>query len=412
MRTLFYQPTAGIAGDLHLAALLDLGVPLVHLESELARLNLSGQYRLEVIPSWKMGIGGTRVTVQQQDQHDHRHYSTIQRVIGEARYSPGVTDRALAMFREIAVAESRIHRIDIEKVHFHEVGAIDAIVDIVGSAIALEWLNVDHIVSAAVELGAGQVKCAHGLLPVPAPATQEILFGVPCTYGGVQGEATTPTGAAILKANVREYLPKGRFTPEKVGYGIGHKDFAIPNVLRVVLGDYEPVGSTSIDTGFAETHFKLEANIDDMTPEAFEPLMQRLFAAGASDVYHTPIVMKKSRSATCLTVLADAVHRDTLADLILNESTTIGLRILSFSKRILPREQLTVTTGLGAVQVKRVTQPDGRQRHKIEHADVIRLSTETGIDYRTLRVRLEREVDDALSSVAGAHTIHEGSSRG
>jgi pyridinium-3,5-bisthiocarboxylic acid mononucleotide nickel chelatase len=396
VRTLYYQPTAGIAGDLHLAALLDLGVPLEHLESELAKLNLSGQFRLEVTPSWKMGIGGTRVMVHQQDQHDHRHYSTIQRIISDAGYSQGVTERALVMFREIAEAESRIHRIDIEKVHFHEVGAIDAIVDIVGSAIALEWLNVDHIVSAAVELGAGQVKCAHGLLPVPAPATQEIMFGVPCTYGGVQGEATTPTGAAILKANVREYLPKGRFTPEKVGYGIGHKDFVIPNVLRVVLGDYEAVGSLSTDT-HVDTHFKLEANIDDMTPEAFEPLMQRLFAAGASDVYHTPIIMKKSRSATCLTVLADAVHRDALADLILNESTTIGLRILSFSKRILPREQLTIGTSLGPVRVKQVIQPDGRQRHKIEHEDVIRLSTESGIDYRTLRVRLDREVDDTLA---------------
>lgn len=397
MRTLFYQPSAGIAGDLHLAALLDLGVPLAYLETELAKLNLSGQFRLEVTPSWKMGIGGTRVMVHQQDQQDHRHYSTIQRIIGEAGYSHGVTERALAMFREIAEAESRIHRIDIEKVHFHEVGAIDAIVDIVGSAIALEWLNVDHIVSAAVELGAGQVKCAHGLLPVPAPATQEIMFGVPCTYGGVQGEATTPTGAAILKANVREYLPKGRFTPAKVGYGIGHKDFVIPNVLRVALGNYEAVDSAAV-----ETHFKLEANIDDMTPEAFEPLMQRLFAAGASDVYHTPIVMKKSRSATCLTVLADTAHRDTLADLILNESTTIGLRILSFSKRILPREQLTVDTSFGPVQVKRVTQPDGRLRHKIEHEDVIRLSMESGIDYRTLRARLDREVDGTLTRTLGA----------
>ena len=392
MRTLFYQPTAGIAGDLHLAALLDLGVPLEHLESELTKLNLSGQFRLEVTPSWKMGIGGTRVMVHQQDQHDHRHYSTIQRIINGAGYSQGVTERALAMFREIAEAESRIHRIDIEKVHFHEVGAIDAIIDIVGSAIALEWLNVDHIVSAAVELGAGQVKCAHGLLPVPAPATQEIMVGVPCTYGGVQGEATTPTGAAILKANVREYMPKGRFTPEKVGYGIGHKDFAIPNILRVVLGDYQAVGSTASDT-----HFKLEANIDDMTPEAFEPLMQRLFAAGASDVYYTPIVMKKSRSATYLTVLADAAHRDAVADMILNESTTIGLRVLSFSKRILPRKQLTIGTSFGPVQVKQVTQPDGRLRHKIEHEDVIRLSTESGVDYRTLRARLDREVDDALT---------------
>ena len=391
MRTLFYQPNAGIAGDLHLAALLDLGVPLAHLESELARLRVADQFRLEVSPSWKMGIGGTRVKVHQQDQQDHRHYSTIQQIIEDAGYSAEVTRRALAMFRSIAEAESRIHRIDIEKVHFHEVGAIDAIVDIVGSAIALAWLDVEYIISAPVELGAGQVRCAHGLLPVPAPATQEILFGVPCMYGGVQGEATTPTGAAILKTIVQAFEPRGRFTPSRVGYGIGHKDFAIPNVLRVALGEYTPLATPS-----SETHYKLEANIDDMTPEAFEPLMQRLFALGASDVYHTPIVMKKSRAATCLTVLADALHRDALADLILNESTTIGLRILAFDKRILPREQLSVSTSLGPVQVKRVTQPDGRQRHKIEHDDILRLVETTGTDYRSLRSRLEREVDDRL----------------
>lgn len=393
MRTLFYQPAAGIAGDLHLAALIDLGVPLEHITAGLDRLGIKGQYSIEARPASKMGIGGTQVHVRYLDQTDHRHYSTIETMIRAAGYPPAISSRALAIFRLIAEAEAKIHRTTVEAVHFHEVGAIDALVDVVGGAIALDWLNVEHLVSNAVEVGSGQVRCAHGLLPVPAPATQEILAGVPCTYGGVAGEATTPTGAAILKAGIVEYLPHGIFRPERVGYGVGHKDFAIPNVLRIALGDYQPRATPAEDT-----HWKLEANIDDMTPEAFEPLLQRLFAAGASDVYHTPIVMKKSRAATCLTVLADSAHRRALGDLLLNESTTIGLREVPFSKRVLPREELHLTTSLGGVRVKQVVQPDGRRRHKVEHDDVLRLAAEHGIDYRSLREKLEREIADLIAA--------------
>jgi hypothetical protein len=393
MRTLFYQPDAGIAGDLHLAALIDLGVPLEHIRAGIDRLGIQGQYSIEARPASKLGIGGTQVHVRHLDQTDHRHYGTIVSMIQAASYPPAIATRALAIFRLIAEAEAKIHRTTVDAVHFHEVGAIDALVDIVGGAIALDWLHVEHLVSNAVEVGSGQVRCAHGLLPVPAPATQEILTGVPCTYGGVQGEATTPTGAAILRAGIVEYLPKGIFRPERVGYGVGHKDFAIPNVLRLALGDYQPRGSV-----LEETHWKLEANIDDMTPEAFEPLLQRLFTAGASDVYHTPIVMKKSRAATCLTVLADAAHRRVLGDLLLNESTTIGLREIAFNKRVLAREERSLATSYGSVRVKQVVQPDGRRRHKVEHDDVLRLAGEHGIDYRSLREKLEREIADQLAA--------------
>jgi uncharacterized protein (TIGR00299 family) protein len=391
MRTLYYQPTSGIAGDLHLAALIDLGVPLDHVRRELERLGIKGQFSIEARPASKMGIGGTQVHVRYIDQTDHRPWSTIQEMIRGAGYAEPITTRALAIFTSLAEAEARIHRTPLEEVHFHEVGAIDALVDIVGSAIALEWLCVDYLVCGPVEVGAGQVRCAHGLLPVPAPATQEILAGVPCTYGGVQGEATTPTGAAILKASIIEYLPRGVFTPERVGYGVGHKDFEIPNVLRIALGDYQKSRAAT-----DQTHFKLEANIDDMTPEAFEPLLARLFAAGANDVYHTPIIMKKSRAATCLTVLSDAAHRQVLGDLLLNESTTIGLREVPFTKRVLPRDIREVDTSLGPVRVKVVTQPDGRLRHKIEHDDVVRLAETRNLDYRSLRARLDREVVDQI----------------
>ncbi|MBM4205147.1 MAG: nickel pincer cofactor biosynthesis protein LarC [Gammaproteobacteria bacterium] len=394
MRTLYYQPTAGIAGDLHLAALIDLGVPVDHIRSELEKLGIKGQFSIEARPASKMGISGTQVHVRYIDQTDHRHWSTIEKMICGAGFPASITTRALGIFRLIAEAEARIHRMTVEEVHFHEVGAIDALVDIVGSVIALDWLNVDHLVSGPVELGAGQVRCAHGLLPVPAPATQEILAGVPCTYGGVQGEATTPTGAAILKASIVEFLPRGVFTPERVGYGVGHKDFEIPNVLRIAIGEYQ---KSRVSTD--QTHYKLEANIDDMTPEAFEPLLERLFAAGASDVYHTPIVMKKSRAATCLTVLSDAAHRQALGDLLLNQSTTIGLREVPFIKRVLPRETREVTTSFGPVRIKIVTQPDGRSRHKIEHDDVVRLATTSNLDYRSLRARLDREVADLIGEL-------------
>ncbi len=377
---------------MHLAALIDLGVPEDWLREQLSRLPVSAEYSLTVQPGSKMGISGTQARVTTTDSHDHRHHSTIVKMIREAGFAAGVERRALAIFAAIAEAEGKIHDVPPEEVHFHEVGAVDSIVDIVAAALCIEKLNPDIVLCNAVEVGSGYVDCAHGRFPVPAPATQELLRGAPCTFGGVDGESTTPTGAAILAATVDEFLPAGTFTLDRVGYGVGHKDFSRPNVLRVAWGEYAASALA------VETQYKIEANIDDMTGEAFTPLMEALFTAGAVDVYLQPIVMKKGRPAHCVVALADADHRDAVADTLFNQSSTIGLRVIPFEKRMLPRARETVETSLGSVTVKKVTQPDGRERWKVEHDDIVRAAAAADTDYGSARRTVEAEVRAALGA--------------
>ncbi len=382
---------------MHLGAMVDLGVSEAALRAGLARLPCAAEFDIEFRRASKFGISGTQAQVKdlghQGSDHRQRHYGDIVKLVKAARLTPGVEARALAIFERIAVAEAKIHDIPVERVHFHEVGAVDSIVDIVGAAICLDALNVERVFCDPVEVGSGFVDCAHGRLPVPAPATQEILAGVPCSYGGVRGEATTPTGAAILKASVDEFAPPQRFAPATVGYGVGMRDFDIPNVLRIVVGEC----GAGAQAAPVAAHRKIEANIDDMSPEAYEPLIDHLLAAGASDVYVTPIVMKKSRPAISLSVLCEAGRVDSLADMVLNHSTTIGLRVLPFEKRVLPRQVKTVETKLGPVAVKVVTQPDGQQRWKSEFEDVRRLADAAGIDYLQAKAAVDRDVAEALA---------------
>jgi len=403
MRALFYQPSCGIAGDMHIAALIELGVPEQHLREQLNKLTLSAEFQLTLSPAAKMGINGTHAKVTTEDQHDHRHHSTIVKLITAANFTPGIEQRALGIFQAIAEAEGKIHNVTPDKVHFHEVGAIDSIVDIVAAAICIEYLQPDIILSNAIEVGSGMVDCAHGRFPVPAPATQELLAQAPCTYGGTDGECTTPTGAAILGVSVDEFLPKGIFQPEKVGYGVGYKDFAIPNVLRVVLGEYQSGDSTRpTGDGFSAQelelelhHYKIEANIDDMNPEAYEPLIDALFTAGAGDVYLTPIIMKKGRPAHCITALSHKDKVDAISDTLLNLSTTIGLRIVPFAKRVLSRELKQIKTRYGSVQVKEVIQPNGQKRWKAEYSDVAHIAEAQKLNFQ--QVNSEIMLDIAAS---------------
>ena len=386
---------------MHLGAMVDLGVSEAALREGLARLPCAAEFTVEFERASKRGISGTRARVKdlgnQGGGHAHRHYGDIIRLVKDARLAPGVEAKALAIFERIAVAEAKIHDLPVERVHFHEVGAVDSIVDVVGAAICLDALAVERVFCDRVEVGSGFVDCAHGRLPVPAPATQEILAGVPCSYGGVQGEATTPTGAAILKASVDEFAPPSAFAPSSIGYGVGMRDFDIPNVLRVVVGESGAGTEAAQGAAPGAAHYRIEANIDDMSPEAYEPLIDHLLAAGASDVYVTPIVMKKSRPAISLTVLCEAPRVDALADAVLNRSTTIGLRVLPFEKRVLPREIRTVETRLGPVRVKLVTQPDGQRRWKSEFDDVRRLADAAQLDYLQAKAAVDLEIAQALA---------------
>jgi uncharacterized protein (TIGR00299 family) protein len=402
MKALYYQPSCGIAGDMHLAALVNLGVPRAYLVDMLGRLPIQDEFELTFEPASKMGISGLQANVQIADQQDHRHHSTIVRMITEAALPDAVTARALAIFALIANAEGKIHNVPPEKVHFHEVGAMDSIIDIVGAAVAIEYLQPEIIICDSVEVGSGFVNCAHGRLPVPAPATQELLMGVPCQYGTVDGEATTPTGAAIIANAVSEFLPKGTFSPNAIGYGVGRKDFSIPNVLRIALGDYQPASVvqhndlsqrfTDLETG----HYQIEANIDDMSAEAFGPLMDALFKAGAVEAFTQPVMMKKQRPAQCVTALCSDACLTAVTDTLLNASTSIGLRIIPFAKRVLPRQQRTVATQLGSVSVKITTQPNGHERFKVEHDDIQRLAAEHQLDYLSAQQSINDEVARAL----------------
>ncbi len=387
---LVYDCFSGISGDMHIGAMLDIGVPESYLRDELAKLNVTDEYELQITTEAKMGITGTKATVAMRSTPNHaRHLSDITAIIESANYPDSIAGRAIEMFQAIAVAEAKIHGTTVEAIHFHEVGATDSIVDILAAAICLDYLQVEEIFCPVIELGGGMVQCAHGLMPVPAPATAELLSGVPCRYGGVDQEATTPTGAAILKCNVDQFCQPVAFVADRIGYGIGHKDFTSPNVLRVMLGR---ASKDSHKVYESEINQLIECNIDDMTAEAFEPLLDALFANGARDAFMTPVIMKKSRPGTQLSVLCADDDVDRLLEVLFMSSTTIGVRVHPVAKRMLARQSRTLTTTLGEVRVKFATLPNGSQRWKIEHDDVQAIASARNLDYLSTKIQLEAEI--------------------
>lgn len=440
VKVLLYDCPSGISGDMNLAALVDLGVPQQHVLGELARLNLGEEFKLTFAKAEKQGITGTQATVtlsaqqsgraaHQSHDHDHghdhdhhhgahrhehaggahphRHYRDIKDIVAASPFKASIKETVDRIFAVIAEAEAHIHGIAVDEVAFHEVGATDSIVDIFGAAICLDYLGVDTVFSLPVELGSGFVNCAHGRLAVPAPATLEILKGVPCLTGGVAGEATTPTGAAILKATVRQFGQRFAITPERIGYGVGRRDFAIPNVLRVVLG--EVADDTAVSAESERANVEIAANIDDMSPESYEPLIERLFAVGANDVFITPIIMKKGRLAHMVSVLAHQQKVDALVQVLFEESTTIGVRLHSVGKRMLTRSFVTVPTSFGAVRVKIAKLPGGgAERWKVEYDDVKHIAHERGLPYMTLRRKIDAEVHDYFAGGAARKTEDQG----
>ncbi|MCU0455179.1 MAG: nickel pincer cofactor biosynthesis protein LarC [Bacteroidales bacterium] len=373
MKILYYDCFSGISGDMNLGAMIDLGVSKTYLIGELQKLNLEG-WKLVVGKDQRHGIYGTKVTVRTSGhEHHHRYLGDIEKIIEKSGLDREVKDLSRKIFIKVAEAEALVHGIPVSKVHFHEVGAIDSIVDIVGAAICYRFFKAEEVYVSPVELGGGFARCEHGLLPVPAPATAEIIKGIPVKTGGVDFEATTPTGAAIIAALGTKYGSGHGFRVLKTGYGIGHKEHPdVPNLLRVFLAETEEAQS-------GHDAILLECNIDDMNPEFFDHVSEKLFEAGASDVYLTNIIMKKGRPGSLLNVICESGNEEKLRGIIFNESTSVGIRSFPFRKATLERKFGIIKTQYGNVTVKRSYYRKKLVSYKPEYADCRRIALERGI---------------------------------
>jgi len=348
MKILYFDCPMGISGDMFLGALIDLGVDLGMILRELKKLPLGGE-KIEVKTAKEIrhSITGTSFRVKMRESHHHRTFKDIRALIKNSRLSPSVKGLSTSIFKTIAMAEAKIHGISADRVHFHEVGAMDSIIDIVGASVAVTSLGIERFFSSPIPLGTGKVKTMHGTLPVPAPATLEILKGVPVRESDVPFELTTPTGAAIVKTLTEAYGSVPDMVMDKIGYGAGKKDFKeAANLLRVVVG--RRGDKREHDGGL----FILETNIDDMSPQIAGYLMERLFEQGALDVFFTPVTMKKTRPGMLLTVLSTHERKEGLIDTIFDESTSIGVRTYPVDRRILERKIVKVRTPWGPVRVK------------------------------------------------------------
>ncbi len=338
---------SGISGNMVLGALLDAGLELDDLQEELAHLGLSG-YVIHADAVKRRGLSGTHVTVEIEDQGPERHFHDIEAIITGSDLPERIQRRSLTVFRRLAEAEAKVHGMPVDHVHFHEVGAVDAIVDVVGAVVGFDLLGVEHTYASPVRVGRGTVTCAHGVMPVPAPATAELLKGVP-TYGrDVDAELATPTGAAILTTLVESFGAAPPMAVAQIGYGAGTRELPHPNLLRVSIGE-----SAEGAAGYEQDQVTvIEMNIDDMNPEFYEYVMTRLFDAGAVDVFLTPIAMKQNRPGVQLSVLVAEGRVPEVVDVLFTETTTIGVRFTAAQRWKLRRERIEVETPYGAVSVK------------------------------------------------------------
>jgi len=350
MKIAYFDCFAGISGDMVLGAVLDAGVDEARFRQELAKLPI--EFDLQVSKVVKQGIQATDVRVIVPKEHHHRRLNDIKGLIEAADLSDAVKARSIAVFHRLAEAEGTVHGINPEEVTFHEVGAVDAIVDIVGSAIGLELLGIEEVCASPLPMGHGFVEAAHGKIPLPAPATVEILRGVPVYDAGIEGELVTPTGAAIIRTLATEFGELPQMTLQATAFGAGKTEFPFPNVLRLMIG--EPCSQSDVsDRDKLQTRVAIiETSIDDMNPEFYDTVFERLFKAGALDVYLTPIYMKKNRPANLLTAICPIEKKDDVSQVILTETTTFGVRISIASRRCLERRWETVTTRFGDIRIK------------------------------------------------------------
>ena len=386
MKTIYFDSVGGASGDMILSCLLDLGADLKAIESDLKRI-VKDSFSIEARRVRLCGFDGMRVTVKvspNDDEHDHAHHhhrnlNDIEKLIRSGKFSASIRERAIGVFRRLAQAESKVHGVKQDKIHFHEVGALDSIIDIVGSCIALEQLGAEQIACGPLPLGCGTIKCAHGILPSPAPATVELLRGFAVEQTDEPFELVTPTGAVLLTTlQTIKRTPPGAVL-ERVGCGYGHSALNNrPNLLRAFLLNDD---GKSQD---ADSCLVMEFNIDDMAPELTGHLFGRLHEQGALDVFITPVQMKKNRPGAMLTVLAPYDKRDKLLDLIFCESTTFGVREYDVRRTVLPRRFETVKTPYGAVRVKIGSWKGKEITHAPEYEDCRKLAEKSHVPLRRI----------------------------
>jgi pyridinium-3,5-bisthiocarboxylic acid mononucleotide nickel chelatase len=377
MRIAFFDCSAGASGDMILGSLLDAGLSIDVLKGELEKLHLD-HFDVQVRKVTKRGIGGSQALItidQDHHEHHHRHLSDIREIIESSDLDAHIKEQSLAVFNRLAEAEAHVHQTTVDRIHFHEVGAMDAIIDVVGSVAGMAAMGIEKVLCSPLHLGSGTVECAHGTLPVPAPATAELVKGRPVYSTGVKGELLTPTGAAILTTLASDFGPFPPMTIDRLGYGAGTSDPAIPNLLRIVIGE-------CVD-GFADYEYErvavIETNIDDMNPQIYEYLGEKMLAMGALDVFLIPMQMKKNRPATLLTVICALDKVEEFSNFLLTETTTIGLRWRIDNRIKAARSFTEVRTELGVVTFK-VAKAGARIINVApEYDDCKRLALEKGV---------------------------------
>ena len=380
MKVAYFDCFSGISGDMVLGALVDAGADLAEIEAELRRLALTG-WKISAERVKRRAIHATQVKVEAHEHHPHRSLGEILGMIEKAGLAPRAAERAARVFRRLGEAEAKVHEIPVKKVHFHEVGAVDSIVDIVGSAVGFELLGLDEFACSALNVGGGRVQTAHGILPVPAPATVELLRNAPTYSTGIEKELVTPTGAAIATTLATRFAEMPLMRLRAIGYGAGSADPPEqPNVLRLMIGELAGLeGGLEAGQGWDAPVSVIEANLDDMSPQIYGYFVERALAGGALDVFSTPVQMKKNRPGQLVTLLCEPSKLNDLIALVFRETTTIGVRTHEVRRRTLEREMIPVETPLGQVRMK-VSRLNGTMLNAApEYDDCQRIAAEKGV---------------------------------
>ena len=351
MKVAYFDCFSGISGDMTVGALLDAGLKIETLEEELKKLGLSG-YQLEVNKVVKKGISATKFNVKIKEEGMERRFKDILTILKKSKLDEEIKKETKKIFFNIAQAESKIHQKDIDKIHFHEIGGLDSIIDITSAVIGIKTLGIEEIHSSALPVGKGFVKCAHGIIPVPTPATLELLKNIPTYSGGIESEMITPTGAAIIGTLAKSFGERPLMKVEKTGYGAGEKEFTIPNLLRVSIGE-KILKDKKIKDGYVcDKALLVETNIDDINPEFYDYIMDKLFSQGALDVFLTPIQMKKNRPANMLSIIVYEQNLRGMLAVLFSESTTLGVRLREIERLRLTQQNFIAETKYGNIRIK------------------------------------------------------------